>query len=45
MTWMNEAIMCAWSRKGLGGFANTLVFTAILSLSVDNSSCSRKSGL
>lgn len=36
MGWMVCAALCAYFVKGLCGFANTLVFTTILSFGLDN---------
>ena len=36
MGWMICAALCAYFIKGLCGFANTLVFTTILSFGYDN---------
>ena len=36
MIWMIVATLCAYFVKGLCGFANTLVFSTILSVGVDN---------
>ncbi|BBF45335.1 sulfite exporter TauE/SafE family protein [Lachnospiraceae bacterium KM106-2] len=36
MTWMIIAVLCAYFIKGLCGFANTLVFTSILSFGINN---------
>lgn len=36
MIWMIAAALCAYFIKGLCGFANTLVFSTILSFGVDN---------
>ena len=40
MIWWGAAAVCAFFVKGLCGFANTLVFTTILSFAVDNASIS-----
>ena len=40
MTWWIIATACAFFVKGLCGFANTLVFTSIMSFTVDNVSIS-----